>query len=375
MLVGCLPGPKEPSTSDMNHYLRPLVDDLLEWYGGQIVRTAEEPNGTRVRLALLNNACDIPAARKTSGFLAHSSRHACHKCARIFETTNHRIDYSGFELDSWVDRDTATYRQHAQQWLAADTMAERVRVENDHGARWSELHRLEYFDPVRCTIVDPMHNLFLGTAKRMTKIWLEDGDIRRSELKQMQRVADTIVPPPDYVSLKRKIESGFSFMTADDWKSWVLVYSPIVLQGVIGVELLAHWLCFVDACRLLVRPSITNDDLDEAHTLLQNFCIGVEEEYGQSEITPNMHLHMHLFETVENFGPLYGYWLFSFERYNGYLKDIDTNQKDSFETTFMRKFQEKTGARDFVRSHEPHLRATPGHLAFLYRFVDCVQPI
>ena len=34
---------------------------------------------------------------------------------------------------------------------------------------------LEYFDCVRFHIVDPMHNLFLGTAKHIMKnVWLDD---------------------------------------------------------------------------------------------------------------------------------------------------------------------------------------------------------
>ena len=36
------------------------------------------------------------------------------------------------------------------------------------------LMELEYFDPIRFTIIDPMHHLFLGTAKYMMKnIWME----------------------------------------------------------------------------------------------------------------------------------------------------------------------------------------------------------
>ena len=33
------------------------------------------------------------------------------------------------------------------------------------GCRYSVLLDLPYFDPVRMTIIDPMHNLYLGTAK------------------------------------------------------------------------------------------------------------------------------------------------------------------------------------------------------------------
>ena len=379
ILVGVMPGPREASTSDINHYLRPMVDELLEWYNGKRIVTAEHPDGVRVRLALLNVACDIPAARKVSGFTSHASRCGCHKCHRQFSvfpgTTN--LDYSGFDMDNWISRTMEDNREHAEQWRHAETMGERRERERQNGTRWSELHRLQYFDPVRCTIVDPMHNLFLGTAKRMTKVWLSRGFLTDTDLQQMQVLADGILLPPDYVSLKRKIVSGqgFSYMTADDWKSWCIVYSPVVLDGHLERRYLENWLKFVDACRLMVKPSITIDEIQEAATLIHQFCTGVEDLYGPEEITPNMHLHMHLDVMIEDFGPLYAYWLFSFERYNGYLKEIDTNQKDSFEATFMKRFLQKTGARDFVRSFEALFQDHQHHFNFLNYFLDLVQPI
>ena len=377
ILVGVMPGPREASTFEINHFLRPLVDDLVGWYTGQSIRTAEQPNGAVVRLALLNVACDIPAARKVSGFTSHASIHACYKCYRQFATfvDTGRIDHSGFDVSTWLDRDPIQYLEHAEQWRAATTLQARTDLERAHGARWSELHRLRYFNPVACTIVDPMHNLFLGTAKRMAKLWIHIGDLRPAMLRAMQRAANSIVLPPDYVALKRKIEGNFSFMTADDWKSWILVYSPLVLQGHISRDKLNHWLLFVNACRALVRPAITETDLAAAHAGLLAFCRGVEEIYGPSEVTPNMHLHIHLKETVEKFSSLYNFWLFSFERYNGYIKDINTNQKDSFETTFMRKFQQKTGTRDFVRSFSTRFGPASAYMDLLNRFADNVQPI
>ncbi|KAG2216457.1 hypothetical protein INT45_014176, partial [Circinella minor] len=104
ILIGVMPGPREASTSDINHYLRPIVDELLEWYNGKRIVTAEHPDGVCVRLALLNVACDIPPARKVSGFTSHASRCGCHKCHRQFSvfpgTTN--LDYSGFDIDNWI---------------------------------------------------------------------------------------------------------------------------------------------------------------------------------------------------------------------------------------------------------------------------------
>ncbi|OAD68004.1 hypothetical protein PHYBLDRAFT_68374 [Phycomyces blakesleeanus NRRL 1555(-)] len=55
-----------------------------------------------------------------------------------------------------------------------------------------------------------------------------------------------------------------------------------------------------------------------------------------------MHLHLHLRETICDFGPVYDYWLFGFEQYNSLLKNISTNRKDSFEATYMQSFVQDT---------------------------------
>ena len=45
------------------------------------------------------------------------------------------------------------------------------------------LFRLPYFDPVHMLVLDPMHNLFLGTAKHITqKLYIRSGIINRSKL-------------------------------------------------------------------------------------------------------------------------------------------------------------------------------------------------
>ena len=54
-------------------------------------------------------------------------------------------------------------------------------------------------------------------------------------------------------------------------------------------------------------------------------------------ITPNMHLHLHIKECVENYGSVYGFLLFSFERYNGLLGSFHTNNRE-VEVQLMRRF-------------------------------------
>ncbi|OAD75290.1 hypothetical protein PHYBLDRAFT_102376, partial [Phycomyces blakesleeanus NRRL 1555(-)] len=152
ILIGLMPGPKEAKTSEINHYLRPPVVELNQLYGGVVMPTVQCPSGALVCAALLV-ASNIPAARKTCGFTSHSS------------TYSNAVDYSGFVFSEWVPRTDAKNRCDAKLWRMASSDAQRKRLERENGVRWSELHDLVYFNLVECTVIDPMHNLYLGTAK------------------------------------------------------------------------------------------------------------------------------------------------------------------------------------------------------------------
>ncbi|OAD76863.1 hypothetical protein PHYBLDRAFT_100373, partial [Phycomyces blakesleeanus NRRL 1555(-)] len=156
ILVGLMPGSKEASKSDINNYLKPPVDELELLYKGMNIRTHQHPEGIPICTALFMVACDIPAARKVCGFTSHTSTNACHKCNRKFTWLNGTSSVGCTKEEN---------RRHANLWKNAKTLTERKRLEIENGVRWSELHRLVYFEPVHATIIDPMHNLFLGTAK------------------------------------------------------------------------------------------------------------------------------------------------------------------------------------------------------------------
>ena len=53
--------------------------------------------------------------------------------------------------------------------------------------KYSVLIELPYFDPIHFTIVDPMHNLFLGNAKHtMENLWLQNGVLSKAQMKILQ---------------------------------------------------------------------------------------------------------------------------------------------------------------------------------------------
>lgn len=46
-------------------------------------------------------------------------------------------------------------------------------IERDFGLRYSVLMELPYFNPIKNGVIDPMHNLFWGTAKHCMELWTE----------------------------------------------------------------------------------------------------------------------------------------------------------------------------------------------------------
>ncbi|CAA7270442.1 unnamed protein product [Cyclocybe aegerita] len=162
-LAGVIPGLKEPPLTALNHYLTPLIDELLTFWesGVHISKTFNYPDGRLIRCALIALICDLPAARKTAGFAASSHEHFCLLC----HCTRSRHGYGHTDTQSWRWRTNEECRHHADQYISVESVEMRAEIFNDAGIRWSELLRLPYFDITHNVVVDSMHNLFLGLIK------------------------------------------------------------------------------------------------------------------------------------------------------------------------------------------------------------------
>lgn len=74
---------------------------------------------------------------------------------------------------------------------------------------------------------------------------------------------------------------------------------------------------------ILASKAVSMDDVNRAHEYLVRYCklslrLGIH-------LKPNHHLAMHYPAIFRRFGPTYAWWLFAFERFNGYLENINLN--------------------------------------------------
>ena len=246
-------------------------------------------------------------------------------------------EYSRFDRDNWPKRNNREHRRNAKkiEKCKFDTKKKTL-CQKDGINYWSTLLDLEYFDVVRFCTVDPMHNLFLGTAKHIFKVWDQKGIITKKNMKVIEKLIEEMDVPTDIRHLPKKISSNYGSYTAEQWKNWTLIYSIYALDTVIGAEHLRCWQSFVLACKYLCRSTLSRLDLQRADLLLLKFCKQFETLYGKSSVTPNMHPHCHLRDIIVDHGPIYSFWCFSFERYNGIMGSVSTNKR-SLELQLMRK--------------------------------------
>ena len=337
ILYGVIPGPSEPSLH-INSFLSPLVSDLLDLWQGIQFRIPNSTSKMTFRCALLGVACDLPAAKKTCGFLSHSATLGCSKCYYRFFDGHGHSDYGGdFTREQWVMRSHVKHRESIKIICSCSTLTSRSKAELEHGCRYSALLDLPYFDPIKMLMIDPMHNLFMGTAKHFFfNILIGRGILNKAALETIKSRLRSATVPSGLGRLPTSINTG-TFLTAEQWMNWTLYFSIYCLHDLIRKDYIECWRHFVLASSKLCQYSVTQDDLSVADALLLRFCKRVKCLFGSDALTPNMHMHCHLVTCLRDFGPLHSFWLFPFERYNGILGTQPTNNR-SVEVQLMRRF-------------------------------------
>ena len=130
----------------------------------------------------------------------------------------------------------------------------------------------------------------------------------------------------DVGKLPKKFATSLGSFIADQLKNWTLLFSVYALHGILPDEHLECWRKIVLACRRLYSRYISVGNVKVADILLLDFCQRFENMHGATFVTPNIYLHGHLRDCILDFGPVYSFWLLSFERQNGILGSYKANR-------------------------------------------------
>ena len=174
--------------------------ELLQFWTGEKLQifTSSGVVEEIVKCVLLCVSCDLQAGRKACGFLSYTARLGCSRCLKGFPgSVSDQRNYSGFDRSNRARRSGADHRDNVKKLSNCKSKAELTRAESEFGCRYSSFLDLPYFSPTRFLTIDPMHNLFLETGKRMLSLWIEWKLLTSTHFDRIQQFVDNMVVPSD----------------------------------------------------------------------------------------------------------------------------------------------------------------------------------
>ncbi|KAL5485641.1 hypothetical protein ACEPAI_6682 [Sanghuangporus weigelae] len=400
LVVALSPGPKESSCDELQHLLEAVVDDKIRLYEEGIeVKTPLHPNGRKVHVYCIADGCDHPAMCRVVGKADHSHlKFFCTRCKIPRQDLNSMDGITGL-MKTYEPRTGDEHRRLAKRYRDAEPGDEPGQCEDlfkKNGTRYYAMSRLKYFDAVRMSAIDPMHNVLLGLCKRQwLDVWVRGGVLRERtrlkvrELDQIHAYLSSFEMPSWVGRLPNQVgyPAGGS-LSADEYKALVLAFCPVVIpliwrewQPLAQAEFnkaLEKWeaserdptvqkyerpklrmhpddaenfLKLAAALKIVLGRTIRLTDLDRAERLLKEYLEGFLVMHPL-HVKPNHHWVLHLFDQLRDLGPVYGFWTFTGERLNKVLKSFKTNNHNGgeIETSFMRAFCRDLTLRDTLRS-------------------------
>jgi len=255
--------------------------------------------------------------RKLHGFISYNALYGCSKCWRGPGS----VYPAACRTHAQAEKAARHYKVHVN---SAFRDREFTKV---HFARWCPLYELSYFDVIRCHVVDPMHNLFLGIVLRhlgllFTQV-LTDG--QKKELDRRVAMMNEGFPSRFLGRLPTNLTQFYNSMRAEQLLNFLLFYSEVAFFSLLPAPHYALWKKLVHACRLFCSPILKDGMADEAHGSYIAYLETYITIFGEENVVPNHHMACHLRDILLDFGPVFSYWCFPFERLNGCLQGFPNN--------------------------------------------------
>lgn len=305
--IGVIPGPK--AVRDINSFLEPLVDELVQLAAGIPALDAHKEEIFCLRAHLIVGFGDIPAISKLMRMLGHNAKFPCRFCSiqgvrnpEKPNVTTHYVpldrtclpeqpSYDPLNLPMRVE---AELREQARKVSAAPSVNAAKKLASDFGIKG--LSCLARFGSVRLTTSFPtefMHLFLENVIKHLVSLWtgtfkdvgLDEHEISPSNWKKIgaeTAVCGSAIPSQFGPSLPNIAESQSEF-TADAWCVWTLFVAPVLLHGRFCHEkCYLHFMELVRLLRICLQFSLTCDDIQTIRLGFANWNVEYERSANLS---------------------------------------------------------------------------------------------
>ncbi|POW16018.1 hypothetical protein PSTT_01702 [Puccinia striiformis] len=330
-------------------------------------------------LALIAAVCDLPAIRKSIGYVSHSSEMFCSFCY-LPQSQNLDLNYA-----TWPLRTIEGHKAESEAWKSATTHAQREDTFKTYGVRWSVLNELRMISwhamRVWCLkeIASDLKDKKTTEYSQPTtedyfdkdKYKQQREDERYSPPKNvsginLRSLQDALMEINDNIQADANLTSDPCYFSTRDlstirWvikhteiPSWLNQPSPIFGDAAAGKVCLADWISFFTIFmpfaiveldqnnqhklvnlwyHLAMLTDIAMDYITDQNKIhrylfhLTSYQSNIAESHPHLNLTPNQHMAYHIPRQLQNFGPSNFLASWHFEQINGILQQCPTNNK------------------------------------------------
>lgn len=315
LLVGLHVGKKAPN---MNTFFYPFFTEMAALEEEE-VHMNHNGRSSSFRFILSHCVVDLQAKTKVQGIKPCNSLSACTYCLHP------GVSVPNIKKGSFIryihEEAASPLRSHTDTIKAMLSVKKNVPINGVE--KMSCFGRLQNFDVIFSFQYDYMHQILLGPVKLLLHAWFDQHNSSewfyvtpKRQLIINDRLAK--IKSLEYSMNPRPIGELKKFK-AKDFRNFLLYYVVPCFQGVLSEKCLNHFKLLSSAIYILLKKTITAEDICTAEAKLMDFVKEFEVLYGRHRVTMNIHLVTHIPLLVRISGPLWVQSAFFFESNNGNL--------------------------------------------------------
>lgn len=215
-ILGLIPPAGSPDVWTISHILPFLTESFNKFAEpGQVLETHDNPQGVSVLARLLALIADLGAVRKVAGYVSHSADCFCSFC----HIRKDQID--NLKWNQWSYRDGPTVHAQALAWKALPTLQDQKTASKKNGVRWTPIHDVYKWDPVRHVVLGYMHNWLEGVLQHHLRILWGIGRTKKAVKDLKEAEEDEEFSESDASETSQELDdikqTGNPLEDEDDW--------------------------------------------------------------------------------------------------------------------------------------------------------------
>lgn len=185
---------------------------------------------------------------------------------------------------------------------------------------------LPVFNIIRSFPPEYMHCVLLGVVKLFLSNWIDPKNCKKPwYLGTKSQILDNrlseILPPCEITRTPQSV-SNISQWKASEFKHFLIHYSMPCLKDLLPLTFYKHWSLLVYVINVFDSEKIESEAFEKAKRAINKFVKNTEVLYGMELMKFNVHLLLHIPNSVKDFGALWAWSAFPYESYNSVLRNM-----------------------------------------------------